>query len=50
MDYTLLSSLIGDLYVQLKMKDKEIFDKNQYIETLKIEIELLKAQPLNDRK
>ena len=49
MDYNTLSSLIGDLYVQLKMKDKDIFEQNKLVDTLKVEIELLRAQLINNR-
>jgi hypothetical protein len=44
MDYQTLSSLIGDLYIQLKMKDKENFELQEQNKALKEEYELLKGQ------
>jgi hypothetical protein len=38
MDYNTLIAIIGDLYVQLKLKDKELFEKDQVIEQLKGQI------------
>ena len=38
MNYEMLIALIGDLYVQLKLKDKELFEKEKEIEQLKGQI------------
>ena len=48
MDYSKLSSIIGDLYIKLLLKDEEntanMVDKDRQIKTLEIQIEELKSR------